>query len=765
MSEKKHLLSRWFRAFLGIIVFVAVIYVVIQNAGAFGKVVLVLLGFGAVVLVHEFGHFVVAKLCGVRVEAFSIFMPPLLVGVRKTEKGVRFRILPELFHKEDDQSGEGLLSFTIGPVRIPTSRDSSNGVGKKNSVSGPAAASRDTGRGSGTEYRIGLIPFGGFVKMLGQDDIGPVKTSNDPHSFANKPFIVRAPVLAAGVLFNALSAVVIFMIVFLVGINLTPAVVGEVKPNSPAARAGLKAGDEIIEIAGKSDNLDFSNIGVAAALSDVNEAVRLKVKHEDGSVEDFALAAEQQPGDMMRTFGILPPTSLTVAELSDDDANDLYTRTGLLAGDRIKSVGGKDVQTYWGLMEIVQNTLAPEATLLAERIKKSGEVEQIKSQVRLDLSPGGRQEVRSESELGHIYSMVPRLRVTAVMDVPEQAEAGSLLSRFKNKILSLFGKAATEQAKTDTPSDIRRGDIIVAIGEVENPTYKEMREITEKHEGKELAISVLRTGGGGVEQTVGVTVVPKRPPGGDRALIGIGVVLDAEHAVVAKTVDMEGGPAKLEIPRGAVITAVDGTPVSSFYDIIREIVRYSGEQITIDYRLDQMVAGDVALNVGSSKEFVTVEAAFAEYIPFEGLKRPYKARGGDLPSRLFDAVAMGCEKMIMFIAQTYVTLKRIIGGLVSPRSLMGPVGIIVFSYRIVAEQPLIYYVYFLGLISAVIAVFNFLPLPPFDGGLVVLLLVEKIKGSALSERTQGVIIYAGWVLIGALFVYVTFNDIIRSLFG
>ncbi|GAH96410.1 unnamed protein product [marine sediment metagenome] len=64
---------------------------------------------------------------------------------------------------------------------------------------------------------------------------------------------------------------------------------------------------------------------------------------------------------------------------------------------------------------------------------------------------------------------------------------------------------------------------------------------------------------------------------------------------------------------------------------------------------------------------------------------------------------------------------------------------------------MVYYVYFLGLISACIAVFNFLPLPPLDGGLIVLLLVEKIKGSALSERAQGVIAYAGWVLIGGFF--------------
>ena len=141
------------------------------------------------------------------------------------------------------------------------------------------------------------------------------------------------------------------------------------------------------------------------------------------------------------------------------------------------------------------------------------------------------------------------------------------------------------------------------------------------------------------------------------------------------------------------------------------------------------------------------------------MERLYQASGP------INAIAMGYRKTIMFIAQTYVTLRRLIGGLISPKHLMGPVGIIAFSYRIVVEQPLVNYAYFLGLISACIAVINFLPLPPFDGGLIVLMLIEKVKGSAISERTQGIVAYAAWALVGTLFLYVTFNDIVRSFFS
>ena len=78
---------------------------------------------------------------------------------------------------------------------------------------------------------------------------------------------------------------------------------------------------------------------------------------------------------------------------------------------------------------------------------------------------------------------------------------------------------------------------------------------------------------------------------------------------------------------------------------------------------------------------------------------------------------------------------------------------------------MIYYVYFLGLISAFIAVFNSLPLLPFDGGHILFLLAEKIKGSPISEKVQAGFQYAGLALVGVFALYVTFNDIVRNFFS
>jgi regulator of sigma E protease len=708
MSEIKDFVNKYSRIIVLGLICVLLLGLIVTNLGAFGNVLLVLLGFGSVVMIHEFGHFIAAKIGGIKVEAFSIFMPPILFGIQRTEKGIRFRILPEILPHEDEESDDGALSFIIGREGTP----------------------------SETEYRIGLIPFGGFVKMLGQDDTGQAKDTKDPRSFMNKPVLTRITVLAAGVTFNVVSAVIIFMVVFLIGISLPPAMVGQVMPDSPAAHAGLKPGDEIIAIAGKDVDLDFGNIAIAAALSGKDEKVPMTVRHADGTEEELELVAEDLPGEKMRGFGIMSPDSLKIGRLAkESDAEHLRLTTGLITGDRIEAVDGKPVATHWEMTRIINDTLQPEVTLSVERTTEDGETESIESRLPLYCGPTSTPDIKPEGELSHIYSMVPRLRIAHVMS-----------------------KYESSQEDANEPH-LQRGDIILAIGNVENPTYKEMREVTTEHKDKELLITILREDPNDAPQTLVVSATPTQQEGSERVLIGFVPALDVGHPIISDTIATEGGPEKLDIPRGAAITAVDGTPVASFYDVVREIKRYPGERITIEWRLDGETAGNVALNVAAGGDFITVNSTFVDNIPFDRLERTFKASGP------VDAVLMGYRKTVMFIAQTYVTLKRLVGGLVSPDNLMGPLGIISISYQIVAYQPFVYYVYFLGLISAVIAVFNFLPLPPLDGGLVVLLLIEKVRGAAFSERIQAIIAYTGWILIMGLFLYVTFNDIIRTFFS
>jgi regulator of sigma E protease len=719
MSKAKGALEQYIYAVLWAAVIAGVIYFAVRNISAFGNILLVAIGFGAFVLVHEFGHFLLAKLCGIKVEAFSIGFPPKLVGILRTERGRRISILPSFFPKGDG-SDDGILSFTVG---------------KKEHQPGE------------TEYCIGVIPFGGFVKMLGQEDVGEVKQSDDPRSFANKPVGARMAVIAAGVVFNAISAMIVFMIVFLVGINRVPAVVGGVVPDSAAAHAGLTVGDEIIEIAGRSSNLDYYDIAIEAALSGRDEKVALEVRHENGSIGDYVLTAEKKPGGEVKEFGIISPQSLIVAKVSE--ANELFEKTGLHPGDRIKSIDGQDVRNYWDFEKTAQDSIEPAVTVIAERII-DGSRSDVEGKIKLSLlaadTAGG-----AESETGHICSMVPRLRVEAVAKkAPSIAE----------KLKALFSGEKKEK-DVEAKEELRSGDIVLAIGDVENPTYKELREVTTKYEDKEMPIRVLRADSNGVEKELTITVTPKRSKKDGRVVIGIFLLpaFDAGHPVVAKTISTADWPVKLEIPSGAVITAVGKVKVSSFYDVAREIKREAGKRIEIAYRAGEKEAGSVTLDVKADEKFAAVKSIFADNVPFKPLEKFYKA------SSAVNAIGMGYRKTVMFIAQAYITLKGLATGLFSPKGLMGPVGILTFSYRIVAERPLIDYAYFLGLISASIAVFNILPLLPFDGGFIVFLMIEKIKGSPVSVRVQEKIASVGWVLVIGLILYVTFNDIVRSFFS
>jgi regulator of sigma E protease len=688
-------MDKYSRLVLLVIIVAVAVYYISGRLVMWWNIFLAVMGFSAVVFIHECGHFILAKVSDIKVEVFSIFLPPVLLGVRRTEAGWRVRILPKFFPKEGDESGDGLLSFTVGK----------------------------RGKAGDTEYRIGLIPVAGYVKMLGQEDTGADKKSDDPRSFTNKSVPTRMAVIAAGVTFNVIAAVGILMIVYLVGINRMPAVVGIVLPGSPAARAGLRAGDEIVEISGKSDNLDFGNIMVAAALSEEGEEVRLKARHTDGAVEEFGIVAEKMYGVPLKRFGMMTPQTLKLGEVSAADANELFERTGLRGGDVIKSVNGRDVQEHWELVEIVEEAFAPTVTVLAERVGESGEVKLVESEIGLTLSVerGGSVD---EPDLGNIYSLVPRLQITDVSKVEIVGEGGALES----------------------------GDVIVGIGGIENPTYKEMREVTEAHEDEELAVTVLRTNSVGLEESYTATVVPRRSKDAGRVEIGIGITFDLEGAFVGRTVAVKGGTAAA-IPSGAEITAVGGISVSNFYEVAREVERYLGQSVTIDYRVDEQTAGSAVLDLGG-EDFAAVKTTFAEIVPFEPLERLYKAEG------VVDAFVMGSKKSVWFIVQTYVTLKGLLARSISMEAMSGPVGIAAMSYKAV-EHSFVSFLYLLAFISANLAVINFLPIPVVDGGVCVLLIVERIKGSPVSVRVQEAISYAGLALIGALFLYLTYNDIVR----
>jgi regulator of sigma E protease len=113
--------------------------------------------------------------------------------------------------------------------------------------------------------------------------------------------------------------------------------------------------------------------------------------------------------------------------------------------------------------------------------------------------------------------------------------------------------------------------------------------------------------------------------------------------------------------------------------------------------------------------------------------------------------------------QTYLTFARLFQGTVKIEHLKGPVGIAHIGTRL-ADRGMIWLLFFMALISINLAVINFLPLPIVDGGQFIFLLIEQVRGRPVPIQVQNAATIAGLVLIGSLFLIVTFNDIM-GLFG
>lgn len=230
--------------------------------------------FGLLVLVHEFGHFITAKWAGIRVEEFGLGFPPRLVGFRKRDQGGWEVIwLGGKRSEEDDYAyKQSPFSGTSGGVSRMGARGESSREGNL-LVASPSVSNH-------TIYSLNWIPIGGFVRMPGENgDINDVNGNYDPRSFAAKSAGKRLIVLVAGVTMNVILAMVLFTIAFGLGEpNLLPQI-GQVVPGSPAAMAGIRAGDTIVSADNQPVRFfsDLQNIVDSKLQADHNQHATLPV--------------------------------------------------------------------------------------------------------------------------------------------------------------------------------------------------------------------------------------------------------------------------------------------------------------------------------------------------------------------------------------------------------------------------------------------------------------------------------------------------------
>lgn len=705
-----------------VILAVALAVFIIRDPLRFWHILVVGAGFGAIIFVHEFGHFFAAKSVGIFVEAFAIGFGPVFIGVKRVTDGFGVTILPSFFH---DEEGKSTLAFVI-----------------------PWSGAQ-LGQ---TDYQIRLIPLGGFVKMLGQEDTGGDKPSDDPRSFGNKAVWQRTIVISAGVFMNIVCAVIIYLVVFSHGIELPPAVVGSVVPGKPAALAGIAGGDEIIAINGK-EKIDFTDLMIASAFTDEGEKISLTVRHPDGSEEIFQVASippktEKEKSLGIKTLGIAPANELFIGKLKGQIALD-FAAMDIYPGDKIVAVNNNAVTRY----DQFQNQLYPYPgvispeiiTVTFEHTDEDGQ----KSQKHLDaiMSLGS---FRSQGDGSpQVLTMIPRLKVSGLVEDSPAQNAG-----------------------------VEKDDVILRFGSIANPTYKELSNYCKAHENKAVEMIVARKEDDTlVEKTFEVT--PQKPKGRSlwrelfstsTPIIGVGLVYDLDSPIVVQCMDIDKQTTALPIPRGARITAIEENPISNWSDIIGQLAQRKNQQVTITYTagadqpsktitITTMVPDDTSwIDFVYMPSFGTDDFTYGT-LPLKQLRKLYK---GDTPA---DSLMLGFNKTQSFIAQTYLFLGGMFKGTVSPKAASGPVGILKMSYTVASQRSTIEFLYFLAMINVCIAVFNFLPLPVLDGGIFVLLMIEKIKGSPVPFKIQEIITYAGMILLLGFVLFVTYQDIAKLITG
>ena len=194
----------------------------------FLSIILLILGFGFVIFWHELGHFIAAKAVGIKVEQFAVGFGQAIFSWRKG-LGLRFGSSGKQFEERVQARAAELRAGNGGSDYNASDKASFSALELD-------AAANDLGI-SETEYRLNWVPLGGYVKMMGQDDLKPNATVDDPRAFNRKSVPARMLVVSAGVIMNIILAAIGFMVLFLMGFNAPPAVIGTVVPRPTTTMA------------------------------------------------------------------------------------------------------------------------------------------------------------------------------------------------------------------------------------------------------------------------------------------------------------------------------------------------------------------------------------------------------------------------------------------------------------------------------------------------------------------------------------------------
>jgi regulator of sigma E protease len=650
----------------------------------------VALGLGFVIFVHELGHFLVAKACGVKCEKF-------------------------------------FLGFDVGGMKL---------------------ASFKWGE---TEYGIGALPLGGYVKMLGQDDNPaaaaeeahraraamesgdlPAEPTSDPHpawdprSYPAQSVPERMAIISAGVIMNVIFAVLMASWALGLGVREMTCELSSVRPGGAAWRSGLRTGDQITAIGGRKNPI-FTDLRNGVTLGDAVKGVEFTIhRPADDSTRTVTLRPDTDLG--VPTVGVTSPFSVT---LPADLADGLPGSAGkavppLEAGDTIRGVDGTPVKTYAELITALSRQPYKAAQLSVERRAKPG---QLAEKLMVTLPP------QAARTTGLVMTAGP---IKAVQDDSPAAAAG-----------------------------LKTGDTITAIdGEpLGDPLALDQR--LRGKAGAKVKLTLDRAG-----TAVDVEVEPRavtwiedpRWPSSPVSLSAIGAAIGVDATVAAVEVGSPAAEAGIQpgervvrvafVEPGQKEPAADAglelsakSPSWPYVASVLQQVR-EGTKLAVEVESAADAAG------GSTRRTVELTAKDADdqFVVDRGLvfEPVYEiVRAGSF----FDALSRGGRKAFENLSLVYRFLHKLTSNQISPRLLGGPIEIAKQAGKS-AEEGFSHFLLFLTMLSANLAVVNFLPIPVLDGGHMVFLVYEWIRGKPPSEKVVAMLSYLGLALILSLMMFV-----------
>lgn len=332
------------------------------------------------VTIHEYGHYLVARLCNVHVLRFSVgFGKPLVLRRGK----------PPVPLGQGDEAAKDASSW----ADLPGGDQTGAGVDEDPSV---PVISRSNEPLAGTEFAVAAIPLGGYVKMLDERE-GFVPDDLKHLAFNRKNVWQRIAIVSAGPIANFLLAIVAYWMLFTVGVTGLVPVLGQVEQGSPAAQAGLQPGQRIVAVDGEpTASWSEVNLRLFDHLGETGTITFTAQQAGSSAQADYAIEVQDWLSDQdmpypAEALGIdvqYPPLPAIVGGLAADGSAQA---AGLLPGDEIYSINDERVIDWSHLVELVQ--ASPDQRLALEVLREG-------SIISIQVTPKGVE--REGRKLGYL---------------------------------------------------------------------------------------------------------------------------------------------------------------------------------------------------------------------------------------------------------------------------------------------------------------------------------------------------------------------------